>query len=208
MTDKKKFKEPNITINKVYTRTGDLGETALVGGQRLYKDDIRIEAYGEVDELNTVIGGCKHEIDLKLDSYKDLKKISDVLYRIQHELFNLGTTLATLPEDLNENLPCVTEMDIKQLENEIDYFNADLPILHSFILPGGSRINIWFHKARTICRKAERRCVKLSKSSDLDSNVISYLNRLSDALFVWSRWSNHIQNRPENMWNPNYSKDK
>ena len=207
MTDKKKFKEPNITINKVYTRTGDLGETALVGGQRLYKDDIRIEAYGEVDELNAVIGGCKHEIDLKLDSYRDLKKISDILYRIQHELFNLGTTLATLPEDLNEELPCITNIDIRRLEDEIDYFNTILPTLHSFVLPGGSSLNIWLHKARTICRKAERRCVKLSKTSNLESNVIRYLNRLSDALFVWSRWVNCIQDFEENVWNPNHSKE-
>ena len=107
MTDKKKFKEPDITISKVYTKTGDSGNTGLAGGQRLSKDDIRIEAYGEVDELNTVIGGCKHEIDSRISTYKELKSISDILYRIQHELFNVGTTLATLPEDLNEKLPCI-----------------------------------------------------------------------------------------------------
>ena len=207
MVDKKKFKEPKITINKVYTKTGDSGETGLVGGQRLSKDDIRIEAYGEVDELNAIVGGCKYEIDLRLNEYKDLKKISDILYRVQHELFNLGTTLATLPEDLNEELPCITNIDIRRLEDEIDYFNTILPTLHSFVLPGGSSLNIWLHKARTICRKAERRCVKLSKTSNLEPNVIRYLNRLSDALFVWSRWVNYIQDFEENVWNPNYSKE-
>ena len=207
MTDKKRFKEPKITINKVYTKTGDSGKTGLVGGQRLYKDDIRIEAYGEIDELNAIIGGCKHEVDLKVNEFSDLKKISEVLHRVQHDLFNLGTTLATLPEDLNETLPCVTDADVKKLEDEIDDFNTELPALNSFVLPGGSAINIWLHKARTICRKSERRCVALSKESDLDSSVIPYLNRLSDALFVWSRWVNYIQKCPENTWNPNYSKD-
>ena len=206
MTSKKKFKEPNITINKVYTKTGDSGETGLVGGQRLSKDDIRIEAYGEVDELNAIVGGCKYEIDQKLNDYKDFNKISNILYRVQHELFNVGTTLATLPKDLNEDLPCIIDSDIKRLEDEIDQFNEQLPTLHSFVLPGGSSINIWLHKARTICRKAERRCVKLSKTSDLEQNVICYLNRLSDALFVWSRWVNYIQEYKENVWDPNYSK--
>ena len=201
----KKFKEPNITINKVYTRTGDSGDTGLVGGQRLSKDDIRIEAYGEIDELNAIIGGCKYQVDSKIDKYKELKAISDILYRVQHELFNVGTTLATLPEDLNDDLPCIRDQDIKQLENEMDQYNQNLPTLKSFVLPGGSNVNIWLHKARTVCRKAERRCVKLSKTSELESNVICYLNRLSDALFVWSRWSNYIQGCDENIWDPNYS---
>ena len=97
--------------------------------------------------------------------------------------------------------------DIERLENEMDKFNSNLPVLHSFVLPGGSNINIWLHKAGTICRKAERRCVKLSKTSDLELNVIRYLNRLSDALFVWSRWVNYIQKCKENVWDPNYSKN-
>ena len=204
MSDKK-FKEPNITINKVYTRTGDLGDTSLVGGQRLSKDNIRIEAYGEVDELNAIIGGCKYEIDSKVNQYSDLKSVSEILYRIQHQLFNIGTTLATLPEDLNDDMPCIKPEDIIQLEKEMDNFNQDLQTLKSFVLPGGSIINIWFHKARTICRKAERRCVALSNTTELDPNVIRYLNRLSDALFVWSRWANHIEGCEENLWNPNYS---
>jgi len=204
MSDKK-FREPNITISKVYTRTGDSGDTSLVGGQRLSKDNIRIEAYGEVDELNAIIGGCKHEIDSKITEYSELKSVSEILYRIQHQLFNIGTTLATLPEDLNDDMPCIKREDIIQLEQEMDNFNQDLQPLKSFVLPGGSSINIWLHKARTVCRKAERTCVKLSKASNLDSNVICYLNRLSDALFVWSRWANHIEGCNENLWNPNYS---
>ena len=208
MIDKKKFKDPDITINKVYTRAGDSGDTRLVGGQKLSKDHIRIEAYGEVDELNAIIGGCKYEVDSKIGKYNQLQGISDILYRVQHELFNVGTTLATLPEDLNDKLPCIVSSDIERLENEMDEFNKDLPTLHSFVLPGGSSINIWLHKARTICRKAERRCVKLSKTSNLESNIIRYLNRLSDALFVWSRWVNHIQGYDENVWDPNYSNNQ
>jgi len=204
MVSRKKFKEPNIVINKVYTKTGDSGDTSLAGGQRISKDDIRIEAYGELDELNTIIGGCKHEIDLSIPKCKDLKKVSDILSRVQNELFNLGTTLATLPEDLKESSPCITELDIKQLEREMDTFNEMLPSLNSFVLPGGSSINIWLHKARTICRKVERRCVKLSKTSNIEMNVIRYLNRLSDALFVWSRWVNYIQGFSENLWDPNH----
>tara|TARA_B100002052_G_scaffold46434_1_gene39293 strand:+ start:3047 stop:3667 length:621 start_codon:yes stop_codon:yes gene_type:complete len=204
MSDKK-FNEPNITINKVYTRVGDSGSTSLVGGQQVFKDNVRIEAYGEIDELNAIIGGCKYEVDSKIDKYNDLKCISDILYRIQHELFNVGTTLATLPEDLNDNMPCIRDEDITRLENELDKFNQSLPILRSFVLPGGSSINIWLHKARTVCRKAERRCVTLSNNTELEPNVIRYLNRLSDALFVWSRWANHIEGCEENLWNPNYS---
>ena len=205
--DKKEFKEPNFRINKVYTKTGDSGQTGLVGGQRVSKDDIRIEAYGEVDELNTVLGGCKYEIDSRIHKYKDLKKLSDILHRMQHELFNLGTTLATLPEDLNDKMPCIKERDIKRIEEEIDEFNSSLPILHSFVLPGGSAINVGLHRARTVCRKAERCCVRLSKEElELDQNVICYLNRLSDALFVFSRWVNYIQDCKESLWDPNYSK--
>ena len=129
--DKKDFKEPNITINKVYTKTGDSGETGLVGGQRLSKDDIRIEAYGEVDELNAIIGGCKHEVESKIDECNELEPLSNILYRVQHELFNLGTTLATLPEDLNEKMPCILDGDIKKLEIESDKI-ADLRTAEGF----------------------------------------------------------------------------
>jgi len=203
---KEKFREPKITINKVYTRSGDAGQTGLVGGQRVAKDDIRIEAYGDVDELNATIGGCREAIKDYIDMHTQLSVVSDILYRIQHELFNAGTILATMPEDITKDLPCITESDIKQLENEIDKFNEDLPSLKSFVLAGGSKVNIWFHMARNICRRAERRSISLSQNSKLDPLVIKYLNRLSDALFVYSRWVNHAIGCNEVTWNPNISK--
>ena len=205
MSDKK-FREPKITINKVYTRTGDTGETGLVGGQRMAKDNIRIEAYGDVDELNATIGGCREAIKDYIDTHAQLSTVSDILHRIQHELFNAGTILATMPEDITADLPCITETEIKQLEDEMDRFNEDLPSLHSFVLAGGSKINIWFHMARNICRRAERRSISLSQDCKLDPLVIKYLNRLSDALFVYSRWVNHAIGCNEVTWNPNISK--
>lgn len=203
---KKKFRSPNITINKVYTRSGDLGETGLVGGQRVAKDHVRIEAYGDVDELNATIGGCRESIKDYIDKYDELSSISDILHRIQHELFNTGTILATMPEDITADLPCVTEADIERLEDEMDKFNESLPALNSFVLAGGSKANIWFHMARNICRRAERRSISLSREFELDPLIIKYLNRLSDALFVYSRWVNHAIGCKEVTWDPNISK--
>jgi len=203
---KEKFREPKITINKVYTRTGDTGKTGLVGGQRVAKDHVRIEAYGDVDELNATIGGCREAIKDYIGTHAELSAVSDILHRIQHELFNTGTILATIPEDITTDLPCITEVEISRLEDEMDRFNNDLPVLHSFVLAGGSKANIWFHMARNICRRAERRSITLSRDCQLDSLVIKYLNRLSDALFVYSRWVNHIIGCDEVIWNPNISK--
>jgi len=206
MMSDKKFREPKIIISKVYTRTGDLGETGLVGGQRVAKDHLRIEAYGDVDELNATIGGCREAIKDCDAAHAELTEVSDILHRIQHELFNTGTILATMPEDITSDLPCITEVDIQRLEDEIDRFNADLPTLHSFVLAGGSMANIWFHMARNICRRAERRSITLSRECELDFLVIKYLNRLSDALFVYSRWVNHAIGCDEVTWDPNISK--
>lgn len=203
MSEKKKFKDPKITISKVYTKTGDAGETGLVGGQRVPKDHVRIEAYGDVDELNATIGGCREAIRDHLDDHGDLIDVFNILHRIQHELFNTGTILATLPEDITPKLPCVTDEDIQRLEDEMDRFNQDLPTLHSFVLPGGSNANIWFHIARNICRRAERRSISLSREYTLDPMVIKYLNRLSDALFVYSRWINYAIGYTEVTWDPN-----
>ncbi len=111
-----------------------------------------------------------------------------------------------MPEDITADLPCVKEADIKRLEDEIDRFNENLSSLHSFVLAGGSRANIWFHMARNVCRRAERRSISLSREGQLDPLVIKYLNRLSDALFVYSRWVNHILGCDEVTWDPNISK--
>ena len=194
--DEKEFKKPNFTINKVYTRTGDTGDTSLVGGQRLPKDHIRIEAYGEVDELIAVIGGCREEIRKNIKQSDELTWLFDTLFRVQHELFNLGSSLATLDDDMSENMPRILDEHVASLEADIDKVNDALPSLHSFVLPGGNGVNIWLHVARNVCRRAERRCVTLERANAIDENA-------SDALFVWSRWVNTILGDSEEMWNPN-----
>ncbi len=195
-------KSPRITINKVYTRTGDRGNTKLVGGQVRKKSDIRVNAYGTVDELISLIGGCIEIMEKEHSSVQLRTVLRTSLIRVQHELFNLGTTVATLPEDIDPGMPHINPRDIIRLEKEIDDFNESLPTLHSFVLPGGSEANVWFHLARTVCRRAERSCVTLMLKESLDELVIQYLNRLSDALFVWSRWINQSMNYPERHWEP------
>lgn len=185
------FEEPRLAINCVYTRRGDTGLTSLAGGQRLPKNDPRIEAYGTVDELNSFIG-------LARESARELPELARILLRIQHELFNLGSILATLPGDVHPKQARITNADSEQLEREIDRMNEGLAPLRSFVLPGGSRLNAELHICRTICRRAERISLTLA-----DEASLKYLNRLSDALFVWSRWASHQMGIPETLWEPN-----
>ena len=199
MTDKK-YKDPTFTISKVYTKTGDDGKTSLVGGQKVLKSNVRIHAYGEIDELNSVIGLCIEELKLLDQNFNSLIKS---LIRIQNDLFNLGTILATMPDDMTDKMPKITSDDIEVLENEIDKVNKDLSVLHSFVLPGGSKINAFLHLARTVCRRCERACCGLYEEDQIDKIVVSYLNRLSDNFFVWSRWVAYILNHEENTWDPN-----
>jgi cob(I)alamin adenosyltransferase len=194
----KAFDPPRLAINRVYTRRGDSGETSLVGGQRRPKDDLRIEAYGTVDELNSFVG-------LARESALELTPLAEILGRVQHELFNLGSVLATLPEDLHPKQPRVTEAETAQLEREMDRMNEGLPPLRSFVLPGGSRLNAELHVCRTVCRRAERICVRLAAREPMESEIVKYLNRLSDALFVWSRWASRELKVRENLWDPNAS---
>ncbi|MCA1810864.1 MAG: cob(I)yrinic acid a,c-diamide adenosyltransferase [Halobacteriales archaeon] len=195
------FKEPRVGISKVYTRTGDLGETGLVGGQRVPKDDLRIEAYGTVDELNSWIGLCRAAaLDPPAGPASDL---APALLRVQHQLFNLGSILATLPADVGPRQPRPTDADIAWLEAEMDVHTPLLPPLTSFVLPGGSRLNALLHLARTVCRRAERACVALRRGGGCSDLEVRYLNRLSDALFVWSRWAAHRLGTPETLWQPN-----
>ena len=196
----KKFKDPEFTISKVYTKTGDSGKTSLVGGQKVLKSNIRINAFGEIDELNSVVGICVEELKML---NLDFSKLINTLHSVQNDLFNLGTILATEPQDMTSNMPRISEEDIEVLENEIDFANEDLPILHSFVLPGGSKINAFFHLARTICRRCERVCCNLYETEKIDKVVISYLNRLSDAFFVWSRFVAKSLKHEEHTWNPN-----
>ena len=199
MSDKK-YKDPTFTISKVYTKTGDDGKTSLVGGQKVPKSNVRIHAYGEIDELNSVVGLCIEELKL-MD--KDFNSLVKSLTRIQNDLFNLGTILATEPEDMTPSMPRITQNDIKVLEDEIDKANKELPILHSFVLPGGSKVNAFLHLARTVCRRCERNCCDLYEEEKIDKIVISYLNRLSDNFFVWSRWVATELKHEENTWDPN-----
>ena len=197
------FNDPRIALNRIYTKGGDKGETGLAGGQRVPKDSVRIEAYGTVDELNAFIGlacvTCGEETGRALR----LGKLVDILRRVQHELFNLGSLLSTLPQDLHPKQARITSTEIEQLEREIDAMNEELPPLRSFVLPGGTRLNAELHAARTICRRAERLTVALTRVEETPTEAVRYLNRLSDALFVWSRWASHVQGVPEVLWEPN-----
>jgi cob(I)alamin adenosyltransferase len=195
----KTYNQPRLALNRIYTKGGDAGETALVGGQRVPKDALRIECYGTVDELNSFIG----LVGISCSEESRLQKLGEILRRVQHELFNLGSILATLPEDVHPKQPRVTDKEVEQLEREIDAMNEGLPVLRSFILPGGSRVNAELHVTRTICRRAERLVVGLARQEQVPAEAIRYLNRLSDALFVWSRWASHVMGVPEVLWDPN-----
>ncbi len=199
------FNQPRLAINRVYTRKGDTGETALVGGQRVPKDGPRLDAYGTVDELNAFLGAARATANQLAVDEPRLAVLAAVILRVQHELFNLGSILATLPEDVHPKQPRVTDAEITQLETEMDAMNEDLPTLRSFVLPGGSRLDAELHITRTVCRRAERIVIGLARTESVPPEAIRYLNRLSDSLFVWSRWAGHITGAPETMWDPNLS---
>jgi cob(I)alamin adenosyltransferase len=195
------FSQPRLAINRVYTRAGDRGDTALAGGQRIRKDDVRIEAYGTVDELNSFVGVARESV---VAAGVDLALLGEILRRIKHELFNAGSILATLPEDVHPKQARITAEESVQLEREMDRMNAELPPLRSFVLPGGCRLNAELHVCRTVCRRAERICVTLGAEPE----VVRYLNRLSDAFFVWSRWVSHRLGVAETLWEPNRAASK
>ena len=199
------FDEPRIAINRVYTRKGDDGQTGLVGGQRVPKDSPRIEAYGTVDELNACLGAARATLNKLAQQEPRLAVLGAILLRVQHELFNLGSILATLPEDVHPRQPRVTDAEIAQLEKGMDAMNEELAPLRSFVLPGGSRVDAELHIARTVCRRAERACVGLGTWESVPPEAVRYLNRLSDALFVWARWAAHVSGSPETLWEPNQS---
>ncbi len=193
------YNEPRIALNRIYTKRGDAGETSLVGGQRVPKDVLRIESYGTIDELNSFLGAAV----VTAQADHRVAKLIPIFVRIQHELFNLGSILATLPQDVHPKQPRVTDVEVKKLETEIDTFNDDLPELRSFVLPGGTRLNADLHVCRTIARRAERIMVALAREEEVPLDAIAYVNRLSDALFVWSRWANQVLGVPEVLWQPN-----
>ncbi len=193
-----------VRITKVYTKTGDKGKTRLAGGQEVSKADQRIEAYGTVDELNSLLG----IIAEKLSRHKEFKSLYEQMVKVQNELFNLGSQLSVLAEDRRENTPVIHPENVKRLETEIDVMNADLPMLTSFILPGGGEIAAWLHLARTVCRRAEREVIRLSWETALDGTEIPYLNRLSDWLFVAARYVTRKTGNSEVLWKPDEGEDK
>jgi cob(I)alamin adenosyltransferase len=199
MSEEAPFSEPRLALNRIYTKGGDKGETSLVGGQRAPKDSLRIECYGTVDELNSYTGMACFAASKEVI----LAPLVVILQRVQHELFNLGSILATLPHDVHPRQPQVTGIEIAQLEREIDEMNEALPSLRSFVLPGGTEINSILHVCRTVCRRAERLCVTLAREESAPAWSIQYLNRLSDAFFVWSRWANVQLGAAEVLWKPN-----
>ena len=204
------FDDPRIAINRVYTKKGDGGSTSLVGGQKVSKADPRIEAYGTVDELNAFVGIARRsalEAAARPGAQRQgLEALAASLLRVQHELFNLGSLLATLPEDLHPKQARVTDADVAALEREMDRGNQTLEPLRSFVLPGGSRLNADLHVTRTVCRRAERLVVALrAELVAVDDVAVRYLNRLSDAFFVWSREASALEGVPEVLWEPNQS---
>ncbi len=180
---------------KVYTKKGDLGKTSILGQQNVDKDDLRIIAYGTVDELNSVIG--------LLSCHTNDTSLVDQLRYIQNTLFTVGSELASTADVFTKlKLQAVDTNDISLLEQWIDEQTGQLPELKSFVLPGGSVANSTAHVARTVCRRAERNCVTLSKNIDIRSEVITYLNRLSDYLFTVARTMTKLTNTEEIEWKP------
>ncbi|HJZ83855.1 MAG TPA: cob(I)yrinic acid a,c-diamide adenosyltransferase [Polyangia bacterium] len=195
----------SIWISKVYTKAGDGGETALVGGRMVRKDSARIEAYGTVDELNACIGLVRHANQAQPAPEPARQRLDALLGRVQNELFNLGSLLATLPEDLSEQQPRIEARHVSALEHDIDALNEGLPPLRSFTLPGGGGVSSFLHLARTVCRRAERRVVTLAASEKIDPECVRYLNRLSDALYVLGRWNVRARGESEPLWQPEQS---
>ena len=189
-----------VRITKVYTRTGDKGETALVGGKRVPKDSPRIAAYGTIDELNSIVGLARVFNEESLDAGEAHQFLDGVLCQIQDELFDLGSELATPPEFFKEGMYRVSESEIDRIEKSIDRCQKDLEPLKSFILPGGGRIGAYLHQCRTVCRRAEREVLRLSRSEEVNRNALKYVNRLSDLFFVLSRWIAKQTGEPEYLW--------
>jgi cob(I)alamin adenosyltransferase len=181
---------------KIYTKTGDKGETGLFGGERVSKDSLRISAYGTIDELNSFIGYTITEI-------KD-ESVKANMLKIQNYLFTIGSDLATPETEKNTklNIPRTPESFYIEIEKMIDLYDAQLEELRNFILPGGSKSASLLHICRTICRRAEREVVAVKKSVNNDGNIIIFLNRLSDLFFVLSRFENKVSNHPDTIWKP------
>ena len=177
---------------KIYTKTGDKGDTSLFGGQRVPKDALRIEAYGTVDELNSLLGVARADNTGSL--------VDKVLGHVQSELFDLGADLATPRSNHKKQIKRIEPRDAHALEKYIDSLETHLKPLRAFVLPGGSPVAARLHFARTVCRRAERVVVRLSRNEDIGKGITVYLNRLSDLLFVLARYANHVAGVAETKW--------
>jgi len=178
----------------IYTKTGDKGKTSLFSGKRVWKDDVRIDAYGTLDELNSVIGII---LSFNTKSTKEHKYITQILKRIQYSIFPICSYLADLPDTLSG---IHLDSEIEHLEKEIDYMTKKMPELSNFILPGGGVVGAHLHLARTVSRRAERMIIKLHKKDSVDIKVIQYINRLSDVFFTLARYANFIEKKKEATW--------
>jgi len=194
-----------MRITKVYTRTGDRGTTRLAGGQVIPKDHPRLETYGTVDELNCIVGLSRAFLADLPETIPQGKFLDAELERIQHRLFDIGSILATAPGQTFPNMPEITASEVTHLEELIDHCQKDLKPLEEFILPGGGKVASFLHQARTVCRRAERRCVALAHQEAVQPELLQYINRLGDAFFVLSRWIAWAQKKPETLWKRNKS---
>jgi len=187
---------------RIYTRTGDDGTTGLVGGGRVAKNSPRIESYGTLDELSSHVGVARMAMRGNGQLPANLARLDEWLSWTQDALFNLGSELATPAEKRWDGMPLVSHEDVAALERAIDEAQSKLEPLRNFIHPGGSAAGAYLHVARTVCRRAERLIVSLREDeSDVSAECVRYINRLSDALFVWSRLANHLLGIPEHLWN-------
>ncbi|HXN85078.1 MAG TPA: cob(I)yrinic acid a,c-diamide adenosyltransferase [Candidatus Binataceae bacterium] len=190
-----------IRLSRIYTRTGDKGTTALVGGKRVPKESGRLEAYGTIDELNSIVGIVRTYLPEYRDRLgEDFGWYSEMLRRIQNELFDVGSELATPPDGEYEGMYKIGDGETKQLEAEMDRMEKALQPLKSFTLPGGGVLNAFLHQARTVCRRAERVLWSVKREEEIADPVIIYINRLSDHLFVQSRWIAKRLDEPEFLW--------
>jgi cob(I)alamin adenosyltransferase len=189
-----------MRITKVYTRTGDAGKTRLAGGQQVWKDSLRVEAFGTIDEVNASIGVVRVINADMIDKHEQARLLEEELRWIQNKLFDVGSILATAPGQTFKNMPQVAGKDVTRLEKLIDRCQEDLEPLKEFILPGGGKVSGFLHQARTVCRRAERLCVRLSREEPIDPTIVKFVNRLSDSLFVLARWVAKTQREPEFLW--------
>jgi cob(I)alamin adenosyltransferase len=194
-----------MRITKVYTRAGDDGQTRLAGGQEVWKDNLRVDAYGAVDELSAAVGVVRaFNADGKAPHHA---RLEEELRWVQNKLFDVGGILATTPGQILKNMPQITEKEVLRLERLMDACQEELQPLKEFILPGGGQVAALLHQARTVCRRAERDCVRLARAEPLDPMIVKFLNRLSDALFVLARWMSKHQGEPEFLWERDVAKE-